>query len=151
MNIKDIIKTQAISDSYLFNYGTKPYVSWELLDQDLKNGQTIINMLPEIERGLYASGRPTISSVEYSVFIQVGRKWDLGNATYSSLDETFEQKYDNRLVELYGLSRRFVQSIACMNNFEMVSYRAQAEINQYATSLDLISVEFVFRVPEYLE
>lgn len=151
MNLKDTIKTKAQNNSYEFKYGSKPYLNFEILDADLKDGNILINMLPEIERAIYTTQRPIPSSVEYSVFLQVAKKWESGNATYSNLDETYEQKYDLRLGELYGAARNFVKSLACQNNWEMVSYRAQAEINQYSTSLELISVEFVFRTPQFVE
>ena len=150
MPLKDIVKTYATNQTYVFNYGTRPYVDWEVINKDIKNGQTIINMLPEIERGLYATNKPNPSQVEYSVFLQVARKWDSGNVTHSNLDETYEQKYDRRLVDLYEDARAMVKGLACQENWEMVSYTSQAEINQYSSNIELISVEFVFRTSQYI-
>ena len=150
MPLKDIIKTYITGEGYEFAYGSRPYLDFEIVDKDLKDGQKVVNMLPEIERALYATNKPNPSQVEYSVFMQVCKKWETGNVTWSNLDELYEQKYDRRLVELYTLCRNIVRDLACQNNWEMVSYTSQAEINQYSSNLELISVEFVFRTSQFI-
>lgn len=145
VNIKDIIKAQAVSLGYNFAYGPRPFLNYELTLQDLKNGKTNVLMLPEVERGLYLTERPFPSTTEFSLFIQFARKWEAGNTTKSNLDETYDQKYELRIEDLKTSAKSFIKQLACSNNFRMISDNMQAEINLYASNVDAINCEFVLR------
>lgn len=145
IDIVDIIETKALADGYLWAYGPRPFLNYEVTLKNLKNGKITVLMLPEIERGLYLTERPFPSTREFSLFIQFVRKWETGNTTKSELDETYDQKYQRRIKDLKTIAKTFILELACANKFYMISDNMQAEINLYASNVDAINCEFVLR------
>ncbi len=146
VDIVDLVETLAETTlSYNFAYGPRPFLNYETTLKDLKGGKITVLMLPEVERQLYLTERPTPSTTEFSLFLQFVRKWETGNASKSELDETYEQKYALRLKDLKTIAKSFILQLACANNFRMVSRNMQAEINIYASNVDAINCEFVLR------
>lgn len=80
-------------------------------------------------------------SVSYSGTIAVGRKRE--SETVSSLDETFEQKYDNRLQDLSELLMVILSDFACSNDIEINSVNARFDINKFDLNADFVAAQII--------
>lgn len=80
-----------------------------------------------------------LDSVTYNGTIALGRKRE--SETVSSLDETFEQKYDNRLAELSELLVNLMLELKCKYDIDFDYVRASYSINQYDLNCDFVSSE----------
>ena len=77
-------------------------------------------------------------SVTYSGVIALGRKREITDEeeTVSSLDETFQQKYDRRLCDLVKLLVDFLNDIRCDIDAEIPSCSISYAINEYDLNAD---------------
>lgn len=86
-------------------------------------------------------------SVTYSGTIAIGRKREsetedeITTETVSSLDETFEQKYDNRLQDLSELLMVILSDFACSNGIEINSVNARFDINKFDLNADFVAAQ----------
>ena len=84
-------------------------------------------------------GENSLNEVQYNGTISIGRKRE-GNSV-SSLDETFEQKYDRRLMELSNLMTELLLSLQCEHNFVIDSAQMSYSLNEYDLNADFVSAE----------
>ena len=84
-------------------------------------------------------GENSLNEVQYNGTIALGRKREL--QTVSSLDETFEQKYDRRLIELSNLLTELLLSLQCQHNFVIDSAQMSYSLNEYELNADFVSAE----------
>lgn len=84
-------------------------------------------------------GENSLNEVQYNGTIALGRKREL--QTVSTLDETFEQKYDRRLMELSNLLTELLLSLQCEHNFVIDSARMSYSLNEYDLNADFVSAE----------
>lgn len=84
-------------------------------------------------------------SVTYNGTIGLGRKCE--DETVSSLDETFQQKYDNRLKDLTSMLIDILNMLQCDEEGEILSCTINYEINSYDLNVDMvvanISIRFI--------
>ena len=86
----------------------------------------------------------SLNEVQYNGTIALGRKREL--QTTSSLDETFEQKYDRRLMELSNLLTELLLSLQCEHNFVIDSAQMSYSLNEYDLNADFVSAEIQITV-----
>ena len=84
-------------------------------------------------------GENSLNEVQYNGTISIGRKRE-GNSV-SSLDETFEQKYDRRLMELSNLMTELLLSLQCEHDFVIDSAQMSYSLNEYDLNADFVSAE----------
>ena len=84
-------------------------------------------------------GENSLNDVQYNGTIALGRKREL--QTFSTLDETFEQKYDRRLMELSNLLTELLLSLQCQHNFIIDSAQMSYNLNEYDLNADFVSSE----------
>jgi hypothetical protein len=90
---------------------------------------------PEISKGV-------ITEIRYPGLIFLGRKFE--SSTFSKLDETFIQKYNNRLKDLMGLLSNAVIDFACINELDIEGLVLDYELNQFDANLDFVGGNITF-------
>lgn len=142
MTLKSVIESACVEAGYAFVHGSKIYVNKELEGIIMKDGAVFVNLLPFKETVEYNGIK--VNRVRYDCILQIGMKFSDDNSVHSNLDETYSQKYDNRLSGLYDKAWELVKGVTCSNNLEPINYEAQGEINQYSSLVDLVAVSFGF-------
>jgi hypothetical protein len=84
-------------------------------------------------------GENSLNDVQYNGTIALGRKREI--ASVATLDETFEQKYDRRLMELSNLLTELLLSLQCEHNFVIDSAQMSYALNEYDLNADFVSAE----------
>ena len=79
-------------------------------------------------------------SVTYNGTIALGRKREIteDEETVSSLDETFQQKYNRRLHSLISMLYNMINEIRCDADAEILSCTMSYALNQYDLNADFI-------------
>lgn len=88
-------------------------------------------------------GENSLEEVTYQGTLALGRKREYNDdqCTVSSLDETFEQKYDRRLEELSSLLTELLLNLQCEYNCNIDSVRMSYALNQYDLNADFVSAD----------
>lgn len=88
-------------------------------------------------------GENSLEEVTYQGTLALGRKREDNDTqcTVSSLDETFEQKYDRRLEELSSLLTELLLNLQCEYNYNIDSVRMSYALNQYDLNADFVSAD----------
>ena len=89
-------------------------------------------------------GENSLNDVQYNGTIALGRKREV--LFVSTLDETFEQKYDRRLMELSNLITELLLSLQCEHNFVIDSAQMSYSLNEYDLNADFVSSEIQITV-----
>ena len=87
-------------------------------------------------------GGAVIQQTNYNGMIALGRKREVdefGTHTVSSLDETYEQKYDRRLQYLSEQICQILKEITCNNDGEIVRCSLRYDINQFDLNADFVA------------
>ena len=84
-------------------------------------------------------GENSLNEVQYNGTIALGRKREA--TSVSSLDETFQQKYDRRLLELSNLLTELLLLLQCEHNFIIDSAQMSYNLNEYDLNADFVSAE----------
>lgn len=84
-------------------------------------------------------GENSLNEVQYNGTIALGRKREI--ASVSTLDETFEQKYDRRLMELSNFLTELLLTLQCEHNFLIDSAQMSYNLNEYDLNADFVSAE----------
>ena len=84
-------------------------------------------------------GENSLNEVQYNGTIALGRKREV--STFSTLDETFEQKYDRRLMKLSNLLIELLLSLQCQHNFVIDSAQMSYSLNEYDLNADFVAAE----------
>jgi hypothetical protein len=84
-------------------------------------------------------GENSLNDVQYNGTIALGRKREI--ASVATLDETFEKKYDRRLMELSNLLTELLLSLQCEHNFVIDSAQMSYALNEYDLNADFVSAE----------
>lgn len=84
-----------------------------------------------------------LESVTYNGTIALGRKRETDGEQYteSSLDETFEQKYDRRLQELSSLLSGLLLNLQCEHDYTLDSATISYALNEYDLNCDFVSAD----------
>ncbi len=134
------IRTLAESLGYEFIYGTAEYVNAELTHFKDIQTKDVIYLVPTQNAGSYLNGVLDISTV--NSILGLGVKND---GTYqSTLNETYEQKYDRRLANMETLLMTFIQILSCTDKYTMLSHRIFPEINKFDENIDVLMGEIQF-------
>lgn len=78
-----------------------------------------------------------IDAVQYNGTLALGRKNEMN--TTSSLDETFQQKYDSRLLELSKILCDLLLQLQCEYDATIDSATMSYALNQYDLNCDFVS------------
>lgn len=81
----------------------------------------------------YINGK--IPEITYTCLLMLGRKSE-SSGTFSNLDETSQQKYDRRLLELVVLLGYGIAEFGCVNDLEITSAPIVVNINVFDTNID---------------
>lgn len=131
--------------SYKFLYGSKPMLNWQMTQETLTTGATYFGVLPIVERIDTIEGQPDTSLYETKMY--VGRKFDPGESTYSTLDETHRQKYDRRLLSLTADLKDILHELFCHDsNIEITTARIVHDMNLFDENTDALMCDLSFRV-----
>lgn len=114
-----------------------------------ENNQIIIildlKFSPKLENNI-------VNEIVYSGTIAVGRKREsitddeTTTETVSSLDETFEQKFDRRLSDLSELLVVILSDFACENEININSIDARYDINKFDLNADFVAAQISLTV-----
>jgi len=132
--------TYATTKGYKILYGEDWYQNYEADYNNYANGQKVL--------GVDFTARPifqnlAVNRIEYNGVVMLGQKFD-ANGTPSSLDETFKQKYDRRLLTLVTLLETVIKEIACANDLLIGNVNVKMALNKFDTNIDFVAAEITF-------
>lgn len=134
------IRTYCETLDYIFIAGDNFYINADLSKYRIDIGKTIITALftaaPE-----YSDGQ--ITRITYNGVLTCGVKVD-SEGYSASLDESFIQKYDRRLLSLMGTLSTFIQNFMCDNALDVTGTRMLAMLNRFAENIDYIEATLTF-------
>lgn len=136
INLVDIIKTAALAKGWHFVlYDLNSYQS-EINKLDLTQGQKVLTMLksapiPVFENGMYQH------KFKQTPRLMLGSKFVNGIASH---DETYQQKYDNRIKGLEEELINFVVSLNCNNKLLSISVDGMEHITNFG-SMQIDAIE----------
>jgi hypothetical protein len=81
--------------------------------------------------------------VRYTGSILLGRKVD-ADGTDASLDETYLEKYDARLLELMQLLVIFIGQFGCDNELDIEGLELPHAINRFDSNIDFVGGNVTF-------
>jgi len=125
----------AISKNWHFLCGDNFYENFEASQAEFENGQLVF--VAEFSANPIFGNGNNISSISYAGTIMLGRKFD-EDSTPASLDETFIQKYDRRLLSLMQLLAVNIAQFACANELEISNPSFVLAINKFDTNIDFV-------------
>ena len=134
------LEAYAVSKGYFFISGGEAYHN-ALSDQNVFADYEKIMLVD------FPNARPTmvngrITNTRYSGAILLGQKREA--ATMSSLDETFQQKYDRRLKDLGQILGIDIGAFTCAQELTPESISMAMEINQLDLNVDFVMAEVTF-------
>ena len=138
------LRTYAASKSWIFLSGAEFYQNYEITRSTLDAGLAAEKLI----LGAKFNAKPTfkngvITSIQYSGSLMLGRKSET-EGTYSNLDETFIQKYDNRLLELMTLLGTAIGTIACANALDVSNVNFDMVVNRFDENIDGVECSITF-------
>lgn len=133
------LKDYAETKGWAFLSGSNAFRNYESTRNNYTKNQLILGVnftaRPEISKGV-------ITEIRYPGLIFLGRKFE--SSTFSKLDETFIQKYNNRLKDLMGLLSNAVIDFACINELDIEGLVLDYELNQFDANLDFVGGNVTF-------
>lgn len=135
----------ATANNLGFAYGRKDFQNWAMTrEEKLDDFEVILGLMPFEEYANMDNG--SVSDWEASTIFWVGRKFDIGEITFSSMDETEQQKYDRRLKYLRGYIDTILGNL-CDDAFVEVIGRPHVsrELNKFDENVDCVLCEITFR------
>ena len=139
-DILGAIRTLCETKGYIFLAGDTYYIDADLSKERIDLGDYIITALftaaPE-----YSDGQ--LTRITYNGVLTCGLKVDSSNYT-ASLDESFIQKYDRRLLPLMQTLSTFISDLMCDNALDVTGARMLAMLNRYAENIDYIEATITF-------
>lgn len=151
IDLVKVFKDYATTAEYEFAYGRKDIQNWEITaNATLSAGESVLLLFPMIESGNIDNS--IIHSWNVSTQLWLGRKFDTETVEeesvitgHSKLDETEEQKYDNRLKDLRDNLATYIKAVFCgESELELTGARILREINQFDENLDFVVAEITF-------
>ena len=136
LNLIGILRDYCNREHLYFIPGSSAYQN-AIMDQSVYSANDLILVCDLQFSPVF--GENSLNDVQYSGTIALGRKREV--STVSSLDETFEQKYDRRLLELSNLLTELLLSLQCEHNFIIDSVQMSYSLNEYDLNADFISAE----------
>lgn len=143
MNQFDIIgslKAYAENQGWAFLSGQDWYQNYEASQNEYANGQLVLGVdfdsIPVRKAGI-------ISEISYPGTLILGRKFD-PDTKPSSLDETFIQKYEARLLELTTLLSNMINTFMCEHNLDVLGENIRMDLNKFDTNIDFVVETLTF-------
>lgn len=135
-----------------FLYGTNFYQNIESSEKEYANNQLVLGLDLNAFPSLSTAG--SVIEIRYSGQILLGRKFELEvdeddpeiiiSETEASLDETYLQKYKNRLKDLSQLLTAIIITIQCENELETEAFEIRFDINKFDTNIDFVVANITF-------
>ncbi len=136
------LRTYAASKGWIFLSGSNWYQNYELSQATLTAGKIILaadfDASPTIKNS-------RIIGIKYTGLMMLGEKTESTGAAISSLDETYIQKYDARLLALMTLLASTIGDIACANELDIESLTFKVGLNKFDENADfsIATVNFI--------
>ena len=146
IDIVDYIKTKAEAHNWIPIVANASSVQYELNKSDLTTAQNFLYItLPKIRRG--KTGQYYDGDLFFSLEIMLGRKFDPNKSTVSSVAETTEQKYNNRLFELENELNDFISEILqCARDLEEFQAAELTPVmNMFSANVDAVTANIDVR------
>lgn len=134
LNLIGTLRDYCIENNIYFIPGPQDYVN-AVADNSIYSAYDLVLIASLLFEPIF--GDNSLESVTYTGTIALGRKRE--ETTVSSLDETFEQKYDRRLLDLSEELVSILQELSCKEDIEITRCQIAYQINQYDLNLDLVS------------
>jgi hypothetical protein len=135
------LKTYAETNNYKFLCGESWMQNYEATQAEIEPG-TLILGADFRANPTYQTG--VITEIRYTGGLIFGRKFEQYTDTVSSLDETYIQKYENRLRELSQLLAILISDFACSNDLEVENVNFAPELNKFDTNIDFMAATLTF-------
>jgi hypothetical protein len=136
------LKSYADTQGWCFLYGDNFHQNYEATRQDIRKGDLILGADPFLATpSITQSGK--VESIIYTGLIMLGRKYE--DTSISSLDETYYQKYVNRLKELMQLLSTHLISFSCDNELTIESSQFELSINRLDENVDFVICSITLR------
>ncbi len=140
--IIDALYEFAGKNGWLFICGDNFHQNYEATNQEYVPGLLILaadfDCSPKISGG-------KITSIEYTGVMALGAKVDDNDEeTQANLDETYFQKYQQRLKNLMTLLSSAIIRFACDNELEVQSVNYRMDINKFDTNIDFVAASVTF-------
>lgn len=132
-DILGALKTAAEAKGYKFLYGIDRFYRNEGAAQEFTNGELILIADFRVDPTFNSGAK--FSTLRYTCLLMLGRKFD-ADGQAASLDETSQQKYDRRILELMSALGAFIVDFKCANELEAISAPMEPFINAFDTNID---------------
>lgn len=133
-DIYSTLRTYCNSKDIVFIAGSDEFANIDLSQKEITDHNYILvcdlDITPVVRS--YA-----IQEYEYTGLIMLGRKFD-PTLTESSLDENFEQKWDNRLNELFSYLTNLMIDFTCVNGLSLELGKTDMILNKYDENVDFV-------------
>ena len=129
------LQTYAAAHSMQFLSGASFNQNYEASQNEYENGQLVLTAEFDAAPAFSAAGK--IGSITYTGLLGLGRKFE-EVTTMSTLDETFIQKYNARLLELMQLLSVAIADFACENELEVTNCQMAMQLNKFDTNIDFV-------------
>jgi hypothetical protein len=143
-----VFEDYATLKGWQFAYGTRQILNYETSHKDLELGDKLLLMFPFTESAQINTNLNVIGKWRFNTQIWLGQKFDVDGSTgtYSELDETYEQKYERRLLGLRGTVREMFKDLLCVGGYEMINIQITREVNEFDENLDFVVVNLTVDV-----
>lgn len=152
-NVVSDIKTLAESEGYAWIHGPRDYANYELTTKDITDTEFIFILLPVITSSNSITDFKLVSEWSLDIQIMFGQKFDVAAETatteqVSSIDETYNQKYDRRIYNLAATLFAFIEQWLCGSVYRLQSLRIDEEVNQFDENADFVIGQLTIRYDE---
>lgn len=137
--IASTLKAYALSKGWKVLMGDRYHQNAQASKETYSVGEIVIAIFPFTS--VIPRSRAAFGEVSYRSVILLGRKFE--TLTHANLDETYTQKFDNRLKELIPLLANSVKEFACSNELDYSGEIAD-EIDNFDTDIDFVGGLFTF-------
>lgn len=128
----DTLKSYCQTNGIHFVFGSLDYVNYELTQKDYAPDELVmvaeLTMRPNIRNS-------QVTGATYTGIIMLGRKFEA--STVASLEERYEEKYNNRLKDLIQLFVQHLATFGCENELG-VQCSLRYDINKFDTNIDFV-------------
>jgi len=140
-DILGTLKAYCTTNNIVFLCGEQWMQNYEATQAEINPGQLILGS--DFKSTMtYKNGQ--ITEIRYTGGLILGRKDETLTDTVSTLDETYWDKYVNRLQELSELMAVLIASIACNNELDCEGISFAPELNKFDTNIDFIAATLTF-------
>jgi hypothetical protein len=152
-NVVSDIKTLAEAEGYVWIHGPRDYANYELTTKDITGTEFIFVLLPVITSANSITDFKLVEEWSLDIQIMFGQKFDVAAETaeadeYSSIDETYNQKYDRRIYDLTTTLHAFIEQWLCGSVYRLQSLRIDEEVNQFDENADFVIGRLTIRYDE---